>query len=190
MANVTDSAIIGAMQAWLDDIVIGHNFCPFARFVRQPDTIYYTVTRSKDVQDVMLALHAECKRLDEQPDISTTLLMVPAFARFTGYLDMLDLAHAMLSQWQYEGVYQLASFHPDYQFEGEPANAPSHYTNRSPYPTLHLIREDDITRALEDYPDPEAIFERNMAVTEELGSDYFDKQLNRCIHAQQKSKPE
>lgn len=178
---MSEKVIINAMRNWVDDVVIHHNFCPFARFVRHPETIHYQVCNDDDVADIMVALHNACVQLDDDADIATTLLMAPALYRFDDYLDALSLAQAMLTQWHYEGVYQLASFHPEYTFEGEAEHSPSHYTNRAPYPTFHLIREADISRALKDYADPDAIFEANIERTEALGCKYLQAQLNACI---------
>ncbi len=173
--------IIRATQTWLDDIVIAHNFCPFARFVRTPDRIHYTVIESKDPNTVIEALEAECKRLDEHPQIATTLIMLAAgFEDFNTYLDLLDEAQYKIGKWNYAGVYQLASFHPDYLFGGEDKEAPSHFTNRSPYPTLHLIREDDISRAMADINNPDSIYEDNIACTNEKGKAYFEGLLAHC----------
>ncbi|QPG06483.1 DUF1415 domain-containing protein [Salinimonas marina] len=171
---------IQATRQWIDQVVIGHNFCPFARFVRSPETIHYAVNAAYQAEDIMLALHAECQRLDNTPDIATTLLILPGLKQFDRYLDVLELAQVMLEQWHYEGVYQLASFHPHYQFEGEAADAPSNYTNRSPYPVLHLLRETDITRVMADYEDPHSIFENNMAETEKQGCAHFEQLLQQC----------
>lgn len=177
---MSDSQIIAATQRWLDTMVIGHNFCPFARFVQQANSIHYTVCHASKLDDIMLALHRECQRLDQQNEVSTTLIMLPALNDFDQYLDMLDLAQVMLGQWHYEGTYQLASFHPDYLFEGEPANAPSHFTNRSPFPTLHILREAEISEALKFHDDPAAIFENNLATTQALGGEQLAAELAQC----------
>ena len=171
---------IQATRQWIDQVVIGHNFCPFARFVRTPETIRFEVNNAYQADDIMLALHAECRRLDTHEDIATTLLILPGLKQFDRYLDVLELAQVMLEQWNYEGVYQLASFHPRYQFEGEAADAPSNYTNRSPYPMLHLLREADISRVMEEYDEPQSIFENNMAETEKLGCAHFEEILGQC----------
>ncbi|WP_018983023.1 DUF1415 domain-containing protein [Salinimonas chungwhensis] len=177
---MNNKTIIEAVRYWVDDVVIAHNFCPFAGFVRQPETIHYAVCEAQDSADIMVALYDECRRLDDDDSISTTLLMLPALRCFDEYLDTLALAQTMMSQWHYEGEYQLASFHPDYQFEGEPVDSPSNYTNRAPYPVFHLIRERDITRALEDYDDPASIFEKNIARAEQLGCQHLQSQVQHC----------
>lgn len=179
-AQPAEETIIKATRQWIDEVVIGHNFCPFARFVRHPETIRYAVDTQSKAEDIMLTLHRECQLLDEQRDIATTLLMLPALTRFDRYLDILELAQVMLEQWHYTGVYQLASFHPHYVFDGEPAEAASHYTNRSPYPVLHLLREADITRVMQDHPDPDAIYQHNMAETAKLGCAHFEQLLDKC----------
>src|SRR5690554_333435 len=119
------------------------------------------------------ALHrlvAECERLDDHPEVETTLLVLtPGLEAFDDYLDFLGLAEALLEAQGYEGTYQLASFHPDYCFEGAEEEDSANYTNRSPWPMLHLLREAGLERALEHYPDPEAIPERNVAAMRALG---------------------
>ena len=179
-SSINPEALITATREWIDRVVIGHNFCPFARFVRTPETIHYVVSQSYKPDDLMLELYQECQRLDANDAISTTLLITPALKQFERYLDILELAQVILEQWNYEGIYQLASFHPQYQFEGEAANAPSNYTNRSPYPVLHILREADITRVMDDYADPHSIFENNMAETDKQGCGHFENLLKQC----------
>ncbi|RDV29296.1 DUF1415 domain-containing protein [Alteromonas aestuariivivens] len=175
--------VIEATRKWLDDVVIEHNFCPFARFVRHPERIHYAVCQEASDEAILTQLLQECQRLDEQPGIATTLLMVPAgYDDFEGYLDLLTIAEQFLHSWGYEGIYQLASFHPRYVFEGEPEDSPGHFTNRAPYPTFHLIREADIERALQDYGDPDQIYQQNIALAEEKGCPYFQALLNGCLN--------
>ncbi|MEW9798716.1 DUF1415 domain-containing protein [Alteromonas sp. CYL-A6] len=171
---------IAATRQWLDDIVIKHNFCPFARYVREPERIRYVLTDAGMV-DLPDVLNAECKHLDDDNETATTLLILmhEEMHEFDSYLDTLALATQWMSSLGYDGIYQLASFHPDYQFEGEPASAASHYTNRSPYPLFHLIREADIERSLAHYDgDPDDIYTANIATANALGGDYFKDKLD------------
>lgn len=117
-----------------------------------------------DLEELLHELVAECRRLDAEPGIATTLLIAPAgMEDFDDYLDWLELAERLLDDLGYRGIYQLASFHPDYVFDGVEAADPANATNRSPYPMLHILREAELERALASYPDPESIPERNMA---------------------------
>lgn len=177
---------IAATRQWVDDVVIAHNFCPFARFVRHPEKIRYCVA-SGDAGELLESLYQECQLLDEDVDIATTLLILDnaEVDTFDGFLDILSMADRLLDDWGYRGIYQLASFHPDYQFEGESPDSPTHFTNRSPYPVLHLIREKDIERVLADFGDPEKIYRDNMQTTQEKGEQHFQTLLSACKHTRQ-----
>ncbi len=169
---------IEAVKQWLDEIVIGQNFCPFARFVRDNEQIRFVESASGAQEDVLLMLHNEIQLLEQDKSVATTLIILTeGFTDFDDYLDVLDMSNALIEQWGFTGQYQLASFHPDYAFEGEPANSPSHYTNRAPYPVLHLLREQDIEAVLTHYPNPERIYETNKRRSHELGIDWFKQKL-------------
>lgn len=165
------------MFAWVDQVVIHYDFCPFAKFVRN-DGIRVEVSPANALDDVVLAVKHACEHLDTHSKTATTLLTFSdGLKDFHDYLLALDLAQQMMASWGYDGVYQLASFHPDYTFGGEDESAPSNFTNRAPYPVFHLIREADITRALEDYPDPESIPQRNIDLANEVGCEHFKRIL-------------
>jgi hypothetical protein len=176
--TVPTSHYIDATMQWVDDVVITHNFCPFARFVRTPNKIRCVVVDG-DTGDAVTRLYDECVSLDNSNDIATTLVILshPHFTQFDNYLDALAIAERMMADWGYAGTYQLASFHPDYCFDGEPQNAASNYTNRSPYPMFHLIRENDITRYMPNEDDAEVIYTNNMKKAEALGCPYFNATL-------------
>jgi hypothetical protein len=164
MSN-TVSDIEQATRNWLEHLVIGFNFCPFARRVWLQNKVAYRVCVSEDWEMLLQQLVAACRELDQQPDLETTLLVLPqGVDDFEAYLELLDLAEVLLENLGYTGIYQLASFHPRYVFGGSQAQDPSNYTNRSPYPMLHLLREESIERALEHYEDPEGIPARNIAL--------------------------
>lgn len=174
---------ITATRQWVDDVVISHNFCPFAQFVRSPETIRYAVLEATAPKAVVKALEQECLTLESEAAISTTLVILArGYEDFFDYLALLDKANDMLDKTGYRGQFQLASFHPDYVFEGEAEDSPSHYTNRSPLPLFHLIRENDIERALSDYDDPESIPVNNIELTEQKGCAHFAQILERCKH--------
>jgi hypothetical protein len=167
---MTDQAIITATQKWLTSFVIAYNICPFAQREQQNDSIRYQVSYDANLEPALEILMLECAELDSKPESATSLIIYPnGFADFDDYLDLVAIAEQLLTDRGYEGVYQLASFHPNYCFEGSDEQDPANYTNRSPYPMLHIIRETSLTAALSSYPDPENIPERNIKITRELG---------------------
>jgi hypothetical protein len=168
-------------KKWLKTVVIAHNICPFAKRVFDADGIYFAVENSTDMEMCLENLIDECARLDENENIETTLLIYPkAFANFDEYLDFVEIAERLLEVEDYEGIYQLASFHPNYCFEGSNENDAANYTNRSPYPMLHLLREESLEKALETYPNPENIPENNIKLTRELGLQKLKETLAAC----------
>ncbi|MGR4069145.1 DUF1415 domain-containing protein [Billgrantia sp. C5P2] len=167
-----------ATRAWVEDFVVAHNVCPFARREMLNDTIRFVEVGAEKWESALEALIEECRRLDASPDIETTLMVLcPGLENFDDYLDFLDVAEALLVEQGYEGIYQLASFHPDYCFEGAAADDPANFTNRSPWPMLHLLREAGLERALAHYPDPEAIPERNIEAMRQLGTEQLADDL-------------
>ncbi len=161
---------IAQTRTWIREVVIGLQFCPFAAQPYQQEKIRYVIVDPAPLQVVLEAVIQEAYHLDEQPETETTLLILPGvYADFMDYLDMLSLCEQLLIDQGYEGVYQIASFHPLYQFADTNLDDPANYTNRSPHPMLHLIREDSITQVLEHYPDPELIPERNRATARKKG---------------------
>ncbi|GGF75197.1 DUF1415 domain-containing protein [Alteromonas lipolytica] len=171
------------VKRWLDTMVIGHNFCPFARFVRDQQRIRYVDIASDDMAEVLTGLRAEFDHLDETPKTSTTLVVLPlGWQDFEDYLLLVDVAQQSLEHWGYEGCYQLASFHPDYLFDGEPSGAASHFTNRAPHPVIHIIREAEMEQALAHHADPESIPQTNIETAESLGKKALQAQLDACKH--------
>lgn len=169
---------------WVKQVIVKYNLCPFARPEVESDRIRYRVIEETQPTAVLQELLAECRLLDEQPEIATTLLIMPrGFEGFYGYLDLVDSADELLVEQGFEGHYQLASFHPDYCFDGEPQADAANYTNRAPYPTLHIIREASLELALASYDHPEQIPERNVAFTRRKGSDFFAELLAKCMSA-------
>lgn len=157
---------------WLERAVVGLNFCPFAkREISNQRVRMVALDSDKQGAEAWLqALVSECEILDNDQEVGTTLIIFErALREFEDYLDFVALAEDLLQSAGYEGTYQLASFHPDYQFAGCDADDATNYTNRSPYPMLHILREDEVSKALDSYPSPEAIPERNKQVCRELG---------------------
>ena len=168
-----DADVINRTRAWLEQAVIGLNLCPFAKAVHAKGRIRWVVSAATRSEDLRGELGAELRRLSETPIdvVETTLLIHPhVLADFLDYNDFLDAADAEIADAGLEGVIQVASFHPDYLFAGVAADDPSHATNRSPWPLLHLLREESIDRAVAAYPDPDAIVGRNLDTLQRLGT--------------------
>jgi hypothetical protein len=169
----TDEAVLARSRMWLERAVIGLNLCPFAKSVHVKGQIRWVLSRATEPQEVLSVLAAELQHLAEvdAQQTDTTLIVLPdALADFLDFNDFLDLADALLEDLDLDGVLQIANFHPEFQFAGTSADDPSNNTNRSPWPTLHLIREASIDRAVEVFPDAELIYERNIALMHELGA--------------------
>ena len=170
--NPFDAAVTSAMRAWLERAVIGLNLCPFAKAVHVRGQIHYAVSRAQTTAALAEELTRELQTLVTlDPDVrDTTLLMAPhCLGEFMEFNDFLGRADQILIDLQLDGVIQIASFHPDFQFSNTVADDISNYTNRAPYPTLHLLREASVDRAVAAFPQAESIFERNIQTMEELG---------------------
>lgn len=173
-----DDEVVITVKLWIDKVIVGLNFCPFAKKEMERNTIHYAVSPATTVNDALSRLLDELAILDQQQDVQTTLIIFPlGFGNFENYLDMLELANSLMAQGGYAGIYQLASFHPDYCFEGENKNDPANYTNRSPYPILHILRESSIEAVLKRYPEPESIPENNIIKARELGTSFLQALL-------------
>jgi hypothetical protein len=174
-----DDDVKATVKLWIDKIIIGLNFCPFAKKEIQRNTVRYAIFPATEVNDALGHLLQELTILDQEQDIQTTLLIFPqGFAGFENYLDMLEMANLLVEQGGYAGIYQLASFHPNYCFDGEALNDPANYTNRSPYPIIHVLRESSIETVLKLYPEPESIPENNIAKARKLGSSFLKALLD------------
>lgn len=169
-------------QKWITEVVIGCNFCPFAAKELRKNAVHYSVENTDDMEDAMQSFLQQCIYLDEHDDVSTSLLIFPnSFRNFDDFLDLVALAEILLKRKKYEGVYQVASFHPCYLFAGAPIDDPANFTNRSPYPMLHLLREDLVEEVLDKYPNPEKIPENNIKFSREKGHDYMEKLRLACM---------
>lgn len=170
--NLEEIAIADTRR-WLERAVIGLNLCPFAKAPHVKGQIHYAVCAATSGKALLPALRAELQALAaaDPAERETTLVIVPrAFADFLDFNDFLDDAEGELAELDLEGVIQIAPFHPRFQFAGTEEDDITNATNRAPYPTLHLIREESIDRAVEAFPEAEAIYEANMATLEELGT--------------------
>ncbi|EJL72789.1 hypothetical protein PMI12_03700 [Variovorax sp. CF313] len=177
---MTHPATIASAQAeadtrrWLERAVIGLNLCPFAKAVHVKAQVHYAVYGPAEETGLMDELLAEAKDLAalDAAVRDTTLLIAPnTLADFLDFNDFTARAERRLARAGFDGVFQLASFHPRFQFAGTDADDIGNATNRAPYPTLHLLREDSVSRAVEAFPEAEAIFERNIDTLEALGSE-------------------
>ena len=179
---VNDQQVIEQTKNWIKTMVIGCNFCPFANREFKNNSIHYQVESGAKRTDAREALLKECKRLDKDKSIATTLIIFPnGFQEFDAYLQLVSVAEKLLQQKGYEGIYQLASFHPLYQFENSSYEDPANYTNRSIYPMLHLLREDDIRKAVQFYGNADEIPEKNIQFAREKGEVYLKMLRDSCL---------
>ena len=169
---LTDSPALTQTRAWVERAVIGLNLCPFAKAPQVKGLVRYVQSEASDPAGLLTDLMNELQRLAKAPPerLETTLLVHPkVFTDFADFNDFIGVAEDTVADLGLEGVIQVASFHPDYRFEGTTADDITNATNRSPHPTLHLIREDSIDRAVAAFPEAETIYEANMATMERLG---------------------
>ncbi len=174
----TDTDIVAATQAWVEKAVIGLNLCPFAKAVHVKRQIRYVVSAATTPEALLEDLLNELRALqDADPEqIDTSLLIHPqVLTDFLDYNDFLDIADAAAAEPEFDDAFQIASFHPDYQFADTAPDDIENYTNRSPYPTLHILREASIDRAVEAFPEAEQIYEKNMTTLNELGLAGWEK---------------
>ena len=174
--------IIDQTITWIRKVVIGCNFCPFAARTLQQHHVHYQVETSTDTTVCLDAFLKEIARLDKEPDIETSFLIFSnAFQQFDDYLDMTSIAEGLLKEKGYEGIYQLASFHPLYRFASSAKNDPADYTNRSIYPMLQFLRESSIDKALKHYENPENIPERNVDFARKKGLTFMKLLRDSCL---------
>lgn len=173
-----DSLVSEQTLNWVRSFVIEHNLCPFAKGPVNKGALRIAVSEHKKQALALEDLMTEIHFLDEHPKIETTLLVFSeGFKDFFSYLDLVDLAEDLLEQLEYDGVYQVASFHPDYYFADSEPDDLANYSNRSPYPMLHILREDDLERAIKAYGDTSKIPERNTELLQSLGIEKIKKIL-------------
>jgi len=171
---MTEADIISQTKIWISQVVIGLNFCPFAAKPFNDNRIHYKIVESAKMDFILEAVVRECIRLDTDQETDTSLLILPmGWNIFRTYLDLVDMAEALLIKEGYEGTYQIASFHPQYLFAGSNENDASNYTNRSPYPMLHILREVQVEQAIRKHKDIHAIPDANILKANELGLAYF-----------------
>ncbi|WP_419149022.1 DUF1415 domain-containing protein [Pseudoalteromonas 'SMAR'] len=170
-----------AMRNWVSQVIVKYNFCPFARQEVENHSVYYHISATHSHEDAVLELLSQCSELDNNPERETTLVVfAEGFKDFAEFLDLVDLANALLVAQGFEGTYQIANFHPDYVFADSDDNDPANYTNRAPYPALHLIREASMAEALAEYDDPESIPDNNIRLARRKGEAFWQHLLKQC----------
>ena len=168
-------------RRWVERVVVELELCPFAKRTLAQSSVRYRATQAPTGAGVLEVLRAELDRLDQDEAIETTLIVLPrAFADFLDYNDFLDTVDELLRTGGWEGTYQIASFHPDYQFAGAAADDPANYTNRSPDPMLHILREDSLAAAIAGHPDSAAVLDRNIELLADLGVGEMRRRLHSC----------
>ncbi|WP_240626116.1 DUF1415 domain-containing protein [Pseudoxanthomonas sp. SGT-18] len=171
-AALDEARVLADTRRWLERSVIGLNLCPFAKAVYVKEQVRFVASDATTPEQLLEQLGEELVLLRDTPaeQVDTTLLVHPlVLGDFLDYNDFLDQADALVEALELDGVLQVASFHPDYQFADSRPDDIENYSNRAPYPTLHLLREDSVARAVEAYPDPDVIVERNYATLRKLG---------------------
>ncbi len=185
--NTDEQSEVLATKAWLSEIIIGLNICPFAKKEFVNNTIHYHLSKTEQVKPALHEFIEQCRYLQSHEEIETTLIIYgDGFRSFERYLDLVDFANDLLVESGFEGIFQIASMHPEYCFDGEDYDDASNFTNRSPYPIVHLIRETSMSRVLSVYNEPENIPENNIKLAHEKGASFFQQVLTR-IHEKHNS---
>ena len=170
---MSDEEVLKQTRHWLEKAVIGLNLCPFAKAVYAKNQVRLVVSHARHADDFLEELDSELDLLVATPaeQLETTLLIHPTlFEDFLDFNDFLEVAEGVVDEHGLEGIIQLASFHPQFQFDGTEPDDISNYTNRAPFAILHLLRETSVEKAVEAFPEAEAIFEQNIATLEKLGA--------------------
>ena len=175
--------IIRPVRKWVEDVVVGLNLCPFAKRELVRNRVRFTVTEADTEEQLLMDIQDELELLNSDESVETTLLIHPNVLQdFYDYNQFQNYIDSLLEQLDLNGVYQIASFHPDYQFGGTDPDDVENYTNRSPYPMLHLIREESLEQAVASYPDPDQIPERNIELLKSLGREKMQALLQACFN--------
>lgn len=178
-----DDKIVRSVRKWVELFVVDLNLCPFARRELLKNRLRFHLTEATNEERLLLALRAELELLKSEQSVETTLLIHPNVLQdFFDYNRFLSRADQLLVRMKLEGVFQIASFHPDYQFAGTAPDDAENYTNRAPYPILHLLREDSVEQAIADYPDAERIPSRNIVLMKSLGPDRLIALAQKCLN--------
>lgn len=184
--QLSDELVTAQTMKWVNEFIIKHNVCPFAQREVEKQSVRVVVLRSKKIDVALEELISEVQWLDQNPQTETTLLVFPTlFKDFYRYLDFVDLAENLMYEQGCEGVYQLATFHPDYCFSGTDPDDVSNFTNRSPYPMLHLLREESLEKAISYYGDTGNIPSQNIEKMEALGREALDASFAACMKVEE-----
>jgi len=179
--KVKGSDVESQVENWLTSIVIELNLCPFAQREYRKNSIRIKASAAAVVQEVVRDLIVELSLLNKHDDIETTLLALPnALADFYDFNDFLSFADQLIGEMNFDGVFQIASFHPDYQFSNTEKHDAENFTNRSPYPILHILRESSLDRAVKQHPDTSQIPVDNIVMMNKLGGEYMLNLLMAC----------
>ncbi|MCD6065437.1 MAG: hypothetical protein K0S33_263 [Bacteroidetes bacterium] len=179
---MSDNEIISHTSKWIKNVVIDLNFCPFAAKALLKKSIHYSVLHKAELQNSLETLIHELQHLDREDTIETTFIIFPdSFSDIEEYFDLVEQANTILEMQGYEGIYQLAEFHPDYCFAKAEPEDPANYTNRSPYPMLHLLREESVEKAVTTYKDAHLIPERNIELARKKGLLYMQALRAACF---------
>jgi hypothetical protein len=174
-------AIAYVVRRWVEELVVGLNLCPFAGHELLRNRVRFVVTEAATEEQLLAALATELALLNDDASVETTLLIHPDVLQdFFDYNQFLDSAERLLVHLELEGVYQVASFHPNYQFADTAADDAENFTNRSPYPLLHILREESLARRIAAYPDVEQIPVRNIEQMNRLGREKLQSILQGC----------
>ncbi len=170
-------------MTWVRQIVVGLNLCPFANTVVKSGELVLFTEHQSGFEPVLNSFNQQCELLRDASEQATTLFILPnGFSDFDVYLDLLGVAEALLADVGFEGVLQIASFHPHYQFEGSTEDDMANYTNRSPYPMLHLLKEAAVEQAIDKHPDTQAIPGRNIELLRSMSLDKLTTLVNSESH--------
>ena len=181
---MSEGSVVQVTRKWVEDVVVGYNLCPFAKRELVRDRVRFVVSEADNEDSLLQVLQTELLRLDVEPETETTLLIHPhVLQSFADYNEFLGAADGLLTYLDLEGVYQIASFHPDYQFADTAPDAAENYTNRSPFPMLHLLREASLEAAIDSHPDVDGIPERNIDLMNKLGAEKMREILAGCMKA-------
>jgi len=186
MMTLSKQDIIQQTQHWINEVVVGLNLCPFAASTIQQDSIEYIVAQEINNGSSIeqhLQQVADClNHLDKTASTETSLIIYQkGYENFDNYLDLYYLATQLVEDLNYSGVYQIASFHPEYRFEGSMENDAANFSNRSPYPMLHILREQSIEKAIENFPDIDSVPENNIKNLQQIGYDEMQRKLKKSL---------
>lgn len=180
--NITEEKIIEQTNNWIKSVVIDCNFCPFAAKAVFKKSIRYIIKSNTNLNETLDALKEELNYLETDTEIETSFIILPNdFKDFDSYLDLVKKAERLLKKEGFDGIYQIASFHPDYCFADADIDDPANYTNRSVYPMLHILREESLTKALSLYPNPEQIPQHNIDFARQKGLQYMQLLRAACL---------